>query len=375
MTRRRDTELRDRLQALRVNEPLKLKKEGLTFKAPPGEKEVPQTEAPPIQHSHFESPQSELPQPEPSKTLVQRTFSGEAPQPKDALIAIAQNEVAHPKLPQFEAGQKEVVTTSHGEAPRNNPPQNEVPQREVAGFFKLSHRVFFEPLLRDLTGDSFRLFLWLSSRAWRYPSSDGTVRASVGYIESQAGMSHATISRALKILKEKALVCILEVDFKKGNLWQVSSIACSHPSPDTDPEDKLTHKKGPQNEAPRLLDHGASKRASPQLNLRQPPPQNEGDLRSIKKEKNKKEVGAAGKICPVIFAKLDDAEPDPIPAEEAIATFEAQLPSDQQARIISGFVERQFPHGFFPPERVVKIMAVKDWWRNQARPSVNYASA
>ena len=96
---------------------------------------------------------------------------------------------------------------------RTEVPQNEVAQRESAtpqGFFKLSHGVFGEPLLRDLSGDCFRLFLWLSSRAWRYPTSGGVVRASVGYIELHAGMSHATISRGLKTLKEKGLITALE---------------------------------------------------------------------------------------------------------------------------------------------------------------------
>jgi hypothetical protein len=62
-------------------------------------------------------------------------------------------------------------------------------------FFRLSDRAFSSPLLQRISGDCFRLFLWMSARAWRYVKSEGTLRASIGFIEEGTAMSHATIVR------------------------------------------------------------------------------------------------------------------------------------------------------------------------------------
>src|SRR3712207_2482488 len=83
------------------------------------------------------------------------------------------------------------------------PHQNEVPQsdgagsKESAGYFKLSHSVFQNPVLQTLPGDAFRLFLWMSSIAWRFKHSDGLIRASISYITQGTGISSASASRAL----------------------------------------------------------------------------------------------------------------------------------------------------------------------------------
>jgi len=364
MSKRRDSELKERMMALRVNEPLKLKKEALVFKPPQDESEVPQSEAPPDIHSHSEPTQIEHAQTKNAKPLGQSASTEFPVRTEATLNEVPQKEAARSGEPQIEVGHNEGAHVTRDEAPRNDPPQNEAPQREVSGFFKLSHRAFCEPLLRDLSGDSFRLFLWLSSRAWRFPTSDGTVRASVGFIESQAGMSHATISRALKTLKEKGLISVIEVDFKRGNLWQISSIACNHNSPETDPDGRPTHKKVPQNEAPRFSSEGTSNREGAQLILRQLPPQNEEDLRSYKKLKKSKEV--ATKNILVVLPSQTEPEVEFCAPEEAIALFEEKLRSDDQKRIIAGYMDREYPHGFFPPARVVRTLAAKDWCRSQA---------
>ena len=360
MRKRRDSELKERMMALKVNEPLKLKKEGFVFKPPHEESEVPRKEAPPIIHSRFEPAQIEPPQASTAKPLIPSGSSDFRNQTEVTQNEVPQKQRVSSEQPQIEVTQIQETNGNQCEAPRNDPPQNEAAQREVGGFFKLSHRVFFEPLLRDLSGDSFRLFLWLSSRAWRFPTSDGTMRASVGFIESQAGMSHATISRALKTLKDKALISVIEVDFKKGNLWQISSIACNYPSPGTDPDGRPTHKKVPQNEAPRSSSQGTSNRGGTQLKLRQPPPQNEEDLRSYKKLKKSKEVPPKNIFVPIAM----ETELDSVP-EEAVALFEENVPSETQERIIAGYMNREFPHGFFPPARVVKTLAAKDWFRTR----------
>ncbi len=333
MTKQRNSDLKARMMALRVNEPLKLKNEALVF-APPKEKNEPaQIEVPVKNHTSIEQPQSER----------------------------AQLKGVDPEYPQNEGAQNRCAKGAKDtKSTKVEAPQVEPPQKEASGFFKLSHAVFWDSTLRELSGDSFRLFLWLSSRAWRFPTSDGTVRASVSFMESQAGMSHATISRSLKKLKETGLISVVEVDFKKGNLWKVSSVASS-PS-GTDPEGRLTQKKQPQYEAPHFQSQAASNRETTQLTLIQLPPQNEQDLRIYKKSKKIK------KETPVVFFPTSEQEMKPIlqcSADEAVASFEAYLPNEKQSFFITRFMEREYPHGFFPPAKVIKKLVATEWYLNQ----------
>lgn len=99
------------------------------------------------------------------------------------------------------------------------------------------------------------------------------------------------------------------------------------------------------------------------------PPQNEEDLRSIKKTKKYKETAA--KSFFVVSAPPTEFEADLCAHEEAIALFEQRLPSHAQEQIIAGYVNREYPHGFLPPARVVKILAAKDWLRSQQSISVS----
>lgn len=377
MTKRRDDNLKERLKALRVNEPLKLNRDGFLMKPPQAKTEVAQIEPSLIQPPQSEGPQKDLAQfstavSGPSApfraTLTNTAPEVEVTQNEGARSGEPRDEVAQSGPPKIEAAQKETINPPQVELPQV---EGEEPQRESAtplGFFKLSHAAFSETLLRDLSGDCFRLFLWLSSRAWRYPTSGGVVRASVGFIELNAGMSHATISRGLKALKEKRLISIIEVDFKNGNLWQVSSLACGYPSSD----DKPPHDKVPQNEAARIAGGGVSKRGGPSLKVRQQPPQCEQDLRSIKKIKNKKEVPKENLrlVCLGQLPEMEtnDSALDNVEVGEIISSFEHGLPADEQSRFIDLFVAREFPHGFFPPMRVVRSLAAKDWWNGSQQP-------
>jgi len=327
------------------------------MRPPQDRKEVPQIEAPPnrspqTEHPHNERPQTDLLQPKVPPRI-------EHAQNKEPQIEEARSEVAQNDPPQKEAAQKEASSVQQIELP-----QVEEPQREVGapqGFFKLSHGVFSEPLLRDLSGDCFRLFLWLSSRAWRYPSSGGIVRASVGYIEMHAGMSHATISRGLKSLKEKGLISIVEVDFKNGNLWQVSSLACGYPNYD----DKPPRDKAPQNESAQIANVATSKSGSQLLKMRLQPPQNEQDLRSFKKYKKIEEVAKlrAAHIAQVRKAGEVESVVNDLESERILSAFEHEVPGEEQSQTIKAFMEREFPHGFFPPMRVVRILAAKHWFK------------
>lgn len=171
-------------------------------------------------------------------------------------------------------------------------PQIGVPQIEDAqdqGFFRLSHSVFTHPALIPLPGDAFRVYLWMASQAWRYPDSDGTMRAAVTYVVNGTGVSKATVSRCFAILKKASLIKPIEINYAIGNVWKVSDIALAKP---TKSKKKLPHFEHPQIEVPQNEDGAASKRGSSRLNLRQQLPQNEVEVRSTIKQENNNSLSA-----------------------------------------------------------------------------------
>lgn len=158
-------------------------------------------------------------------------------------------------------------------------PQIEGPQNEAAsssGFFMLSHSVFTDSRLAQLSGDTFKLYLWMSSQAWRFPTSDGTIRAAISFISKGTLMSHATVSRALKSLISHELISIRVVDYKAGNIWSVTPFALAKTNSNFDSEvsvdateaNHLSQNELPQIEAPQTEVVAPSKRGRSSLNLR-----------------------------------------------------------------------------------------------------------
>lgn len=88
-----------------------------------------------------------------------------------------------------------------------------------------AHRLFDEPRVRSLSGDAFRVFLWMSSQAWKYRDSDGKVKASASLISRGTGVSEATVTRSLSALQTTQLITRLRIDYAYGNLWRVELIA------------------------------------------------------------------------------------------------------------------------------------------------------
>ena len=74
------------------------------------------------------------------------------------------------------------------------------------GYFQLSHSVFRDPMLRALPGDTFRLYLWLTTQGWRFPDSDGSLRASVSFITEATGMRTAPLSSATGTAADSAVL-------------------------------------------------------------------------------------------------------------------------------------------------------------------------
>lgn len=369
---RGSNELRSAFKALQVNAPLRLPKSGPGMR-PPTEatqheitgKEAPRSEVPLSTCTQFEDTQNTAK----TKRAKSDTNDHQHSHSEESQYGLPQKEQPHFHQPKTEGHSSLVprgVATKHEEpqyerginpreATQNEHAQNEAPEtRTNQGFFKLAHSVFSEPLLQELSGDCFRLFLWISSRAWRFSKSNGQVRASVRFIEEQTGMSHATVSRSLKTLKEKHLIRLVETDFKRGNIWQVSAIALGAKGPEDNP---------PRGERPRSEDaHSergtASNREMSGLKTITKVPRNECNIRSINNKKDlKKEAGM------VSFAFGIEEPMAPELRESAIERFERELADSDKAMLIQKFVESEFPHGFLPPSSVIKNMAALDWFR------------
>ncbi len=266
--------IKDVFKSMNINQPYKLSKTAPVFTPP---KEVAHFEPPPKEETQLERLQKLVPSLEASQN---REPQIEVPKKELGVSEVPQKKHAHTKLFQNEVAKKEL-------------PQSEPPQKEAThngGFFKLAHSVFADKKLQGVSGDCFRLFLWLSSKAWRFSTSDGTVRASVSHIESETGMSHASISRGLKTLKELHLIRLIKLDYKLGNTWEVSKIALGT-SP-IDPDKKLPHPE--QDPTSELESHS--------LKLSGVLPQNEAQNKNIK---NYKELSQAEKE---LFGKIDAIE-------------------------------------------------------------------
>lgn len=183
-----------------------------------------------------------------------------------------QNEAAQSKVSQDERTQSELA---RNESPARGGAEDQSPQTEVArrgGFFRLSHSVFADAELRLLSGEAFRLFIWMSSQAWRFQDSNGSLRASASYMQMGSGIAHATISRALTQLKDARLVELDRVDYKRGNIWRVCKRAVY-----------LSENEAAQKEVPQGEEDVAPKREATHLNLRHEAAQNEAEERSINK--------------------------------------------------------------------------------------------
>ena len=121
MTKRRDNDLKERMKALRVSEPLKLNRDGLSMKSPAERKEAPQSEVPPLLPPQIEPPQKEVPHDETvdsahrtatGANLHQSQFQNELPKTEAtenevAPIKATQNKVPLVIQPQIEESKNE----------------------------------------------------------------------------------------------------------------------------------------------------------------------------------------------------------------------------------------------------------------------------
>jgi hypothetical protein len=172
-------------------------------------------------------------------------------------------------------------------------------------------------------------------------------------------MSHATISRGLKTLKENGLISLLITDFKQGNLWKVSSLAHGGKGPDAlPPQDR-----GPQNEEAQKAGQTLSKRGGSALKMSGELPQKESNIRSIKKEKNMKKDDMVVSITIPITEETTAI--DPAVRDEAVRAFENELSPAKQGDLVSHFIDNEFSHGFLPPSRIVRSMVAVSWFQQK----------
>jgi hypothetical protein len=221
------------------------------------------------------------------------------------------------------------------EQPEIQETQNKEPTH---GFFMLAHSVFNEEVIQNLSGDAFRIFIWMSAQAWRFKESKGEFRAAVDYISIKCGCSRSTVTRGLADLKKNNLIECVEQNFKKGNLWKVSRIADGRKE---DAEIELAQNKV----------EAGSKSGSSMPNLNKEHAQNEHHIINPNKKFNKSQE-AAGDVAEaleerkLIWEKFCEAFPN-----EADQNVEIQ-------KRLEGFP-------FVATQSFAKDMAVMKWWEGQ----------
>lgn len=219
------------------------------------------------------------------------------------------------------------------ELPNSESAQTVVP---TVGFFMLAHSVFQSPILRELSGDAFRIFIWMSSQAWRFRESNGQFRAAVDYIAAKCGCSRSTVTRGLADLKSTKLIECIEQNFKKGNLWKVSRIADGR-------NESADSESAPIDPVAGSLSGGSMS------NLNREPAQNEQHLiNSLKINKNSEEAAAFQNELKMIWAAFREE-------------FQSEEAQETEIR------RHQNGLSFGITQPLAKDMAVLKWWESCSR--------
>ena len=92
-------------------------------------------------------------------------------------------------------------------------------------YFRLANHVFTDPILRTLTADTFKVFLWMCMQVYGCEQSDGNLRASARTVSLGIGIAESSVTRSFYVLLKCQLIKRIEVNCKLGNLWWVSPIA------------------------------------------------------------------------------------------------------------------------------------------------------
>ena len=159
-------------------------------------------------------------------------------------------------------------------------PQIEVP-KPINGFFMLANHVFSEPLLRSLTGDTFKVFLWMSMQAYRFRQSDGTVRASAKFVSVGVGIAESSVTRSFDALIKNKLIKRIEINYKTGNKWWVSPIAFGGSDEQLSTQNEVIQNEPSLIELPKTEGEATPNIQSNSPKLGEEPPQIEGQINKI----------------------------------------------------------------------------------------------
>lgn len=204
--------------------------------------------------------------------------------------------------------------------------------RITKGYFRVDHQVFQDERIRQLSGDCFRIFLWMSSRAWRFPASRGFLRASISMIHLNTGVSEATVSRGLSELKKANLIVLHKVDRKAGNWWWV------------EPVFQIPQMEGRRGQFSQSEGSVPPKRGNGSFKLREKIPKNDRDLRIINEE-------------------IDEEKEEALLHRKAWIEFEKWCPQkENRQKILESIISKEFTGLFKPPQKVMENLAVRKWF-------------
>jgi hypothetical protein len=130
------------------------------------------------------------------------------------------------------------------------------PTQTNGAFFMLNQAESYN-LLHELDPFEFKLFYFLSLRAWGWDGlvkqkGDGTTRAAVGFICKGTNLKKTMVEVKLKSLLDKHLIQLIELSFKKGNLYRISNVLHSSGKP-KEPAQQAPATQEPEAQAPSIL--------------------------------------------------------------------------------------------------------------------------
>ena len=175
-------------------------------------------------------------------------------------------------------------------------------------------------------------------------------------------MSHANVSRCLKALKELDLVRLVHTDFKRGNVWWISPLAC--PSGGGSGGRSLPKKEVPQFEAAQDNREAASKSGRSSHKTRAEAPRFEAQFKKLRNQKNLKEARSV-----LIDSISEVPAPSNADFDHAVRVFETAESSIGQQNATKEFITRELAHGYLPPNGVLHRLVAYDWYKKQAEVS------
>lgn len=90
------------------------------------------------------------------------------------------------------------------------------------GWLPLQCDIFKPPVFTDLAPTAFKIYMYMTFLAWRYPVAPNCIRAAIPYLTTGTGVKKDAILSNIDLLEEAGLVKTVKVDKRNGNVYWVN---------------------------------------------------------------------------------------------------------------------------------------------------------